>query len=176
MSSEQSKKQVVTKVPLAEVEHALADEEATVRAGNSFGSALAALGCKSLVCFLEGDLGAGKTTFTRGVLQSLGHKAAVKSPTYTLVEPYEHCSPPAFHFDLYRLAEAEELEYMGFRDYLDLGICLLEWPSRGAGILPAPDIVVSMVVDGKARKITLQGFSEIGGSVVKATIAVANRS
>lgn len=168
MSTELFKKQAVTKTPFAEVERALADENATVQAGNDFGSALAALGCNNLVCFLEGDLGAGKTTFTRGVLQSLGHKAAVKSPTYTLVEPYEHCSPPAYHFDLYRLAEAEELEYMGFRDYLDLGICLLEWPSRGAGILPAPDIVVSMVVDGQARKVTLQGFSDIGSAIVDA--------
>ena len=147
-------------------EFALADEQATVSFGEVFGQALVAAGAEVMVCFLEGDLGAGKTTFTRGVLQSLGHTGAVKSPTYTLVEPYEHCAPPAYHFDLYRLAEPEELEYMGIRDYLGQGLCLIEWPTRGHGFLPAPDIVVSMLVDGQSRRAMLSANSSLGKAVL----------
>ena len=150
----------------SESEFALADEQATVTFGGLFGRALVAAGGEVFVCFLEGDLGAGKTTFTRGVLQSLGHTGAVKSPTYTLVEPYEHCVPFAYHFDLYRLAEPEELEYMGIRDYLGQGLCLIEWPIRGQGFLPAPDIVVSMVVDGQSRRAKLRANSVLGQAVV----------
>jgi tRNA threonylcarbamoyladenosine biosynthesis protein TsaE len=92
---------------------------------------------------LQGDLGAGKTTLVRGVLRGLGFTGAVKSPTYTLLEPYSIGGLDLFHFDLYRLESAEELEFVGFEEILDApGIKLFEWPQRGEGWLPAADVSV----------------------------------
>jgi tRNA threonylcarbamoyladenosine biosynthesis protein TsaE len=120
----------------------LADEAATVLAGQQLAAQLSA----GMTVFLEGTLGAGKTTITRGILQGFGHSGAVKSPTYTLVEPYEQLLPMVYHFDLYRLGDPEELEYMGIRDYFtSRSLCIVEWAERGQGVLPEPDVVVSLV-------------------------------
>ncbi|MCG6976316.1 MAG: tRNA (adenosine(37)-N6)-threonylcarbamoyltransferase complex ATPase subunit type 1 TsaE [Acidiferrobacterales bacterium] len=97
-----------------------------------------------LVTF-TGDLGAGKTTLVRGILRGRDYHGAVKSPTFTLVEPYELAQQSIYHFDLYRLDDPEEFEFLGAREYLqDGGLCLVEWPEKGAGFLPEPDVNVTI--------------------------------
>ena len=112
-------------------------EAATLQVGHQLGQALAG----GDVVFLEGDLGAGKTTLSRAIIRALGHVGEVKSPTYTLVEPYEHLTPIVYHFDLYRLKDPEELLHIGVEDYFTRSACcLIEWPSKGLGFLPEPDL------------------------------------
>jgi len=137
----------------------LVDADQTV----AFGGRLSAA-CDEPVCiYLHGDLGAGKTTLTRGFIQGLGHKGKVKSPTYTLVEPYELAHWQVYHFDLYRLGDPEELEFMGIRDYFtNTSHCLVEWPERGEGILPKPDIDLTLSYVGQQRNVELRANTEIG--------------
>lgn len=146
-----------------DIEIQLANEAETVAAGKRLGRCLE----MATVVYLDGDLGAGKTTFCRGVLHAYGHTGAVKSPTYTLVEPYELATITVYHFDLYRLGDPEELEYMGLRDYFsDDSIALIEWPERGAGVLPSPDIQVNIEQQGVGRRLVVQALSERGRRIV----------
>ncbi|KAB0484437.1 tRNA threonylcarbamoyladenosine biosynthesis protein TsaE [Pseudomonas reinekei] len=141
---------------MSEVTLYLADEEAMT----AFGARIAQTTQGHGLIFLEGNLGMGKTTLSRGIIRGLGHVGAVKSPTFTLVEPYEIGDIRAFHFDLYRLVDPEELEFLGIRDYFeDDALCLIEWPDKGAGFLPKPDltITISPQDSGRSLKILSQG-------------------
>jgi tRNA threonylcarbamoyladenosine biosynthesis protein TsaE len=131
--------------------------EATER----FGAALWHLLPPKCLVFLHGDLGAGKTTLVRGFLQAAGHPGAVKSPTYTLVEEYQVGGRKIYHFDLYRLADPEELEWIGIRDYLDEeSICIVEWPEMGKGMLPAADVSIRLGVQDTGRLIDVEVFAD----------------
>ena len=127
----------------------------STEATEQFGAALWTLLPQQGVIFLQGDLGMGKTTLVRGFLRAAGFTGAVKSPTFTLVEEYTLDERKIFHFDLYRLNDPEELEWMGIRDYFDKNtLCFIEWAERGAGFLPEPDMVISLTVQDLGRNIS----------------------
>nr|WP_256675689.1 tRNA (adenosine(37)-N6)-threonylcarbamoyltransferase complex ATPase subunit type 1 TsaE [Pseudomonas sp. R5(2019)] len=139
----------------------LADEHAM----HELGKRIAEVTRGNGLIFLEGDLGAGKTTLSRGIIRGLGHTGAVKSPTFTLVEPYEVGDVRAFHFDLYRLLDPEELEYMGIRDYFDGDpLCLIEWPGKGEGFLPKPDLTITIRPHAGGRSLSLSPLGSRGES------------
>jgi tRNA threonylcarbamoyladenosine biosynthesis protein TsaE len=141
----------------------LPDEESMAR----FGVELAQATRSGGVVFLLGDLGMGKTTLSRGVLRGCGHKGSVKSPTYTLVEPYDTPAGIVYHFDLYRLADPEELEYLGIRDYFtDDALCLVEWPEKGEGMLPQPDLQIRLSLSGTGRELELTAITQKGQRMV----------
>jgi len=122
-------------------------------------AAMLALGAK-LAALTEGR---GVTTLARGIIRALGHQGAVKSPTFTLIEPYEIGNVRVFHFDLYRLLDAEELEFLGVRDcFAGDALCLIEWPERGEGILPAPDLDITISALPTGRDLRLDPASTRG--------------
>lgn len=142
----------------------LANEAATL----SFAAQFAKVIVPNLTIYLHGDLGAGKTTFTRGVLHALGYQGKVKSPTYTLVESYEiqskvFSSFTLYHFDLYRFNDDEEWENAGFRDYFNAqSVCIIEWPEKAQQVLPAADVDVYLTVQGTGRNLRLVANSVLG--------------
>lgn len=146
----------------------LADEQATMEIAAQFARSLNEqdfFGNKHapVVIYLRGDLGAGKTTFTRGFLRACGYAGVVKSPTYTLVEPYSIAGFNLYHFDLYRLSDPEELEFTGVRDcFTDQAICLIEWPEKAYSALPEADIVCEICIEGSHRRLVSTPISSIG--------------
>lgn len=141
---------------MSQLSFTLADSEAT----EGFGAALARSEAAraGFVVFLEGDLGAGKTTLARGWLRALGVSGPIRSPTYTLIEPYRIEGRDLLHMDLYRLRSPDELEGLGLDDYPpDRSWWLVEWPAQGGALLPAPDLLISLQVDEQKRKVSLSG-------------------
>ena len=137
------------------------------QAMRAFGARLIAACERGGVITLSGDLGTGKTTLVRGALQSRGVDSGVRSPTYTLVEYYPFTDVAVAHFDLYRLGDPEELEYLGYRDYLNLQtLCLIEWPQRAAGYLSAVDLAIELDYDPEGRRLQLAASSEWGRELI----------
>lgn len=137
----------------------LADESAT----QALGTRLAAIIQPGLIVYLRGDLGAGKTTLVRALIQALGYPGKIKSPTYTLVELYKVSNLCLYHFDFYRFSEPDEWVDAGFRDYFDgQAICLVEWPDQAGGLLPPPDLEVALLVQGTGRQVEIRASSPKG--------------
>ncbi len=141
----------------------LPDETGTAELGAALARALV----PGLTLYLYGDLGAGKTALTRALLHAAGYAGHVKSPTYTLVEPYtvnlNGKAVDVMHFDLYRMISAEEFLEAGFREYFnDCNICIVEWPEKGDSVLPSPDIKVLLAMKGQGRDVELQALSDKG--------------
>ncbi|MBT8440434.1 MAG: tRNA (adenosine(37)-N6)-threonylcarbamoyltransferase complex ATPase subunit type 1 TsaE [Gammaproteobacteria bacterium] len=134
----------------------------------AYGEYLAGYCNKGLVIYLQGPLGAGKTTLTRGFLRGLGYSGKVKSPTYTLVEEYSLPQRNCVHFDLYRLADPEELEFMGIRDFtLEQDILLVEWPDKGTGFLPEADLLINISYAETGRTVQILSNTEKGNIYLK---------
>ena len=133
-----------------------------------FGAKVSSILSPGLIIFLKGNLGAGKTTLTRGILQGLGYKGQVKSPTYNLVELYKISRLYFYHFDFYRFTDPMEWEEAGFREYFNKdSICLIEWPERAEELLPIPDIEISFTINKVGRDIEMQASTEVGRQCLK---------
>lgn len=142
----------------------LVDEVATLALGARLAAALE----PGLKIWLEGDLGSGKTTLARGILRALGHAGTVKSPTYTLIEPYAVSGIDLYHFDFYRLASPEEFLDAGLDEYFSgAGVCLVEWPRQALPHLAAPDVVIAFAARDGGRAVTIQARTEAGRTCVK---------
>jgi len=145
----------------------LADEQATINIGSEL-AAIIKQQNKGLVAYLYGDLGAGKTTLTRGFVLAMGHTGKVKSPTYTLVEPYDLADWHIYHFDLYRLSDPEELEFMGIRDYFNDNCCsFIEWPEKGAGFIVNADIHINLAYSGEQRQLSIVAVTPWGEDILR---------
>ena len=143
---------------------ALETERDTIRLGGKLSHCLEGRGR----VYLQGGLGTGKTTLCRGILRAMGYAGAVQSPTFTLVEPYRFAGGQVFHFDLYRLNDPEELEYIGVDDYFgDQNLCLVEWPEKAKDTLPVSDIDVELLIEGKSRRAGLTARSVFGSEVLE---------
>lgn len=147
----------------------LPDEAATI----DFGATLAKSIVPNLTIYLHGDLGAGKTTLVRGLLRGLGYVGRVKSPTYTLVEPYEMLDSHSaqlnlYHFDLYRFNDEEEWEAAGFREYFNVNsVCLIEWPEKAAQVLPQPDIEINFDIKADGRRVQVSAHTARGQQCIQ---------
>ncbi len=149
------------------LERYLANEEET----QAFGRLCAKCAVQGALIFLQGQLGAGKTTLVRGFLSEMGHTGAVKSPTYALIESYSTPSGPLHHLDLYRLADPDELEWMGMRDFLDgKQTCLIEWPEQGKGWLPDADLVIELTLKDDGRRVRAESVSDVGKRILENAI------
>ncbi|HAF01970.1 MAG TPA: tRNA (adenosine(37)-N6)-threonylcarbamoyltransferase complex ATPase subunit type 1 TsaE [Methylophilaceae bacterium] len=139
--------------------HVLLNESATLSAGQRFAEGLSS----GMTIYLHGDLGAGKTTFVRGVLRGLGYQGKVKSPTYTLVEPYDFFKKQIYHFDLYRFTDEEEWDAFGFREYFNpSSICMIEWSEKAQQLLPMADIEIYLSHQASGRLIQYNANTELG--------------
>lgn len=133
-----------------------------------FGEILGQAASAPLVIYLIGELGAGKTTFSRGFLAGKGYEGRVKSPTYTLIEPYHLPGVDIFHFDFYRIQHPEELELMGIREFFHTGsICLIEWPEYGKNYIPKPDLMIQFEIIDDGRRLEIKDCSAQGKAVVE---------
>ncbi len=143
----------------------------------ALGGALAKACRGGVRIYLQGELGAGKTTLVRGFMRALGHEGAVKSPTYTVVEPYEIDGRAIYHLDLYRLAEPEELEWIGLRDLLaETALVLVEWPQQGQGVLPPADILVQIHYQGEGRQLALAAQTARGRVILAELSPVSSQA
>lgn len=150
--------------PMSSAHHTqidLPDEAATL----AFGAALAQVLRPGVVIHLHGDLGAGKTTLTRGLVRALGHTGPVKSPTYTLVELYVISGYSVYHFDFYRFNSPEEWHDAGLEEHFDgQSICIVEWPEKAGGLSPPADIEITLQIHADSRQAVIEGKSERGTS------------
>lgn len=152
--------------PLKIIQSEAQDEAAT----NAHAAQLAHAMMPGAVIYLNGSLGAGKTTWTRGFLRALGYQDKVKSPTYTLVEPYHTDQYEVFHFDLYRLKSPEELLQIGLEEYFNQhAVCLIEWPDKGGAHLPKPDLIGYFdIIKGAAskRSVRFEAYTARGEEIL----------
>jgi tRNA threonylcarbamoyladenosine biosynthesis protein TsaE len=153
-------------------EFALPDDAATARLGAALARAIEreadAIAASGLVVALCGELGAGKTSVVRAMLRALGVTGPVRSPTFTLVEPYVVSSIDFYHFDFYRLADPEEFSFTGFREMFGPGaVCLIEWPERAAGHVPEPDLRIVLRIEGEGRHASLTAGTKLGASCLQ---------
>jgi len=144
----------------------LKNEAATEQLGAAFAKKIS----PGFILFLKGELGSGKTTFVRGFLRGLGYEKNVKSPTYTLIEEYDFSHFEVYHFDLYRVLEAEELTYIGIEDYFHpKSIVLIEWPEHGQGVLPPPSLTLEFktIPKKEGREVTIEAFSPSSQTLIE---------
>ena len=156
----------MTTEPINQMQILLEDEQKMQVFGEKIAQVIGQINAPLLI-LLNGDLGAGKTTLSRGILNGLGHRGSVKSPTYTLVEPYDLEIGKVFHFDLYRLVDPEELYDIGFNDYLtESQLCMIEWPDKGGSLLPKADISLQINSNVTGRQVILTAQTSLGSQCV----------